>query len=224
MNFKRLFLPLIFLVMAMASVNATLTVSTGVPASGQTFYPNLVQSDKCVDINFLVTDDNAQAPIKTVTIFYNYKDGNTYVVTDLNLSVNTGGYCVGDVDWSAGAACKVNYCWADDKPANGGRVLDINVSAGHDANVATGSTKISRYASTESLTNFTIDNRYISTSVQGLVNTIPLVLVGIILAVIAAALLGYVGPKIAMVLLPGLIITLIALVVIAQFVLTLVGQ
>jgi len=210
MDYKILLLPLILL-MAMAAASATVTVTINSPATGTTFQPNLTWDDRCIDINFTVVDDNANgSPMHTLNLFYDYNqnDANTYMAADVNLD---SGECKfgsqGDYVWSTpGADCVVNYCWSTHSPPSGaGYLLDANVSSDDSAGAYNDGA--------EGLISFNLYNRYISTAVEALVNTAPIVLAGAIIVTIVLSLLGVVSPRTVIILLPALIIVLVALLI-----------
>lgn len=215
MDYRKLLVAL-FLLLAIAPAFAAITVTVNKPTSGQIFYPNLVESDKCIDINYTVADNNASQSIHRANISYSYyKDGNTFISTDVNL--NGGEECAltGGTSWS-NATCHVYYCWQTHKPETGNYVLDVNIHGYDPGNTF-------ETINARGMQTFSIDNRYISPGVEGLVTTIPVVIVAAILITIAFALLGVVSPKTVLYLLPALVVALIAIIVIAQITLTLTG-
>lgn len=217
MDYKKLLLPALFLVLVMATANAAITVTVTTPTANKNYQPNMNDADDCMDLNFMVADNNTNQPVHKANIYYDHPDGNVYILTDANLSGNSGGYCkLGAAGSWATATCALRYCWPSDL-TSGNYTIDVNVTGYH-----TGGTV--SFANDEGFQNITIDNRYVTTSVEGLVNIIPIVLVGVILIVICLTLLGYIDPKIAAVLLPSLIIALIALMLLGQVSLMLIGK
>jgi methionine-rich copper-binding protein CopC len=216
MDARKLLVAMVLLVI-MQQAFATITVTVNTPTANQTFEPNMDDADDCMDINFSITDNNANQPIRKANIYYDHPDGNTYISADLNLSGAAGGNCkLGEAGAWTAATCKVRYCFPSTL-TSGRYMLDVNVTGYH-----TGGT--TQWANDEGLQNFTIDNRYITASVETLVNVTPIVLVGAIIVTITLTLLGVVSPAVVVVLLPSLIIALIAILVFGQIMLPLTGK
>ena len=215
-NFSKVLAPF-FLLMVMASVTAAgegvVTVTVNEPATGTGYAPNLFEADKCFDWDFNVLDTNSGAAVHTVSIQYSYGDNNTFVIRDSNLGINycTWGGSSTPASWATlgGARCVIpNYCWATHDPVTGpySALVDVN---------SYGLSILDQDADGNTHIKFSLDNRYISSSVEALVNVVPLVLVAAMIILVTMGLMGWVSPRTVIILLPGMIIVLISLLVIA---------
>jgi hypothetical protein len=190
------------------------------PTTGAVFYPNLYESHKCVDINFQVFDDNAGSSIHYVNVYYdlniNGTDGNVFMATDLNLSPANCSFHGGtSVNFATGADCHFKYCFSSNQQRNGTFALDVN---------AANKTNGVRDLNAQQVLSFTIDNRYISSSTEAIVNVVPIVLVAAILIACALGLTGVISTGIIMVLVPVLIGVLVMLMIFQPVLLAMLGR
>lgn len=167
---KKQFLVILTLLFLATAALAAVTVTVNTPADGATLLSRT--DNKCIDVNFTVTDTNAAAAIHTASIYYDFGDSNSYIATDINL--NGGDECslTPDVNWN-GATCSVNYCFTTHDPGTGAYVLDVNV--------ASGPTSADYTSGGEGIISFRIDAGILSSSGANVSALIPLVVAAILI-------------------------------------------
>lgn len=185
MNYKIAMVPILILLL-LGSAFAAVTVTINSPTSGELFTPNLVSSDQVVVFDFNVVDSNIGGSVHIATLMYDFGDGNTFVFQDRNLSTSNCSFLADDI-WSTngGAHCKFTYRWRTHSPVTANNyAFDLNVSSG---NVTTGNevTVIG-----QDLITLSIDNRFIDSSTETMLNVISIVLMAAVLVVAALALVG----------------------------------
>ncbi len=179
MNLKKLLIPLLVLLIA-SQAFATVTVTVNQP-NGQTFFP-VTQNQRFMDINFTVVDDNAVAPIHTVIIQFNPRNGdaNVAVATDVNLSSSNCVFATSNVWTTPGADCVIRYTFPRTGTIIGTNptyVLDVNVASVNSANTA--------MADGTGVNTFGINNRLVSTNVLAILTLSTIILAAIFIISIA---------------------------------------
>ena len=188
MNFKKLLIPLLLLLVA-SQAFATVVTTVNQP-NGQTFFP-ITENQRSMDINITVTDDNSAATIHTATIQFAIGDTNTIIVEDLNLdSTEVSGECVFATsnDWSSpGADCVIRYTFPRTGTIipTGTYALDVNV-------FSLTPNGLTETAFDSGVNTFSIDNRLVSASVLAILTLSTLILA----AILIFFLLGFLGGEI----------------------------
>lgn len=190
----------------------------GTTSKTLTVYPNLYGENQCIDFNITVDDSNAAAAIHRLTLDFNVGiDKNRTFVRDFNLSSINCDFTTAANNWAnPGAECKINYCFASgEKIANGTYAIDVNAW-----NIMRPGNR--DYNARDVLT-LTIDNRYIDSATQSMVNIIPIVLAAMIVIVALLGAFNYIPGKAVMVIIPALVATLIAIIVLTQLLVVMLG-
>jgi len=207
----------LFAIPASAAVFENYSSWWGTTATSQTVYPNLYGPSQCIDFNVRIVDSNAAASIHRLTLDFNVgTDTNRTFVSDLNLSSANCVFKTSNVWSTPGAICKINYCFANGtKIASGTYAIDVNawnimLPGNKDYNA-------------RSVLVLTIDNRFIDPATQSMVNIIPIVLAAMLVIVALLGAFNYIPGKAVMVIIPALVATLIALIVLTQLLIVMLG-
>jgi len=190
-----------------AGASAAVTTTTVFPADGETIYPNQGGVDD-IDFTFTVADTVATNGQHTATIKFwptGSTDANTTVVADVNLGADI---CTDGTFSAVATTCIYKYTLPTGANAIGTNTytLDVNVAAFASTGGAT-------TANDNDITSMTIDNRFVDTSVEALMNIVPVLLAAIILVGIVLAYLGKLTPEVALMLAISAVIGIIAILV-----------
>jgi len=198
MSKKAWLLPLLLLVLFSAPALAAVTVTMTTPVTG-TRYNNTSQNVQTIDINFTVTDNNANVQDLNVNILYHIagvvkESGSvTYIVQDANIydynaNPTSTASCVG-LSW---ASFTCNYRWAMPNSLNlaeGNYILDVNViDWTRDSDAASGFEFFN--ADQNGTIAFAIDNKLSNIeAVKSLLADNILVLIGAVLIALLAGII-----------------------------------
>lgn len=218
METKKVLITALILVLFAGLANAAITVTVTTPAANQIYYPNVIDGDEYVSIVLAITDDTAANPRHSVAIQYDPTDGNRWITpdentlttweNDLNLSSSNCTFTgVTDV-WTTGATCTINYLIpTTTQIPTGTYIMDVNVVAwtnGGAVNGEIGSVRV-----------FGLDNRYISASVEALLNILPVVLIAAMLIGVVLLGFGAISSRTLLVIVVGAVVSIIAVVVLS---------
>lgn len=215
---KQLFLSIALLILLAGSGFAANTppqvfdVNVITPATGSTFYPNLV--GKCIDFNFQVFDSNAGAPGHYANIYLDYGDANTSLATDVNLdSTNCSFHGVSNV-WTTGADCHIKWCVSTKIP-NNTYAVDVNI-----ANKWPGG---QRDLNAMQVLTLTVNNRFIDTSTQAILNLLPIAMALVVILFVVLGMMGIVGMDMVTKVLPLALAVMVGIVILTQVLQILLG-
>lgn len=214
---KQLFLTAMLLAVFAGSAFAASTppqvfdVNVVSPASGLTYYPNLKTEDKCIDFNIQVFDTNAAAPIHRLNIDFNTLkagDSNRFMFTDLNLSSANCSFHGVTNNWGPGADCHVKYCFNGVKIPNGTYALDVNVAGYSSAG--------SRDTNARQVLTFTVDNRFIDSTTQAMLNLLPIAMALVVILFVVLGMMGIVGMDMVTKVLPMALAAIVGIIILTQ--------
>ena len=206
MDFKKILLPLMVL-MLMAPTFGIITVTVVAPTAGQDFLPN--QGEDTMDINFTVVDAIALNSVHTATIQFWNVDANIIVAQDVNLDNSNCSFTTAETWTTPGVSCFFRYTFPiSGRPVETGtHVLDINVTGYEQGNL--------HEADDNVMTVFTVDNRYISTAVETMLNLAPLMLIAAVVVAGALTLAGVITARVALMAAVGAAVAVVATIVLA---------
>ena len=197
------------LLMVMASANAAITL-TAVEPTGNIYTPNM--GTDYIDVRFTVVDDNGSVPIHKATIQFAKADGNVLIANDTNLSTSNCAFTTANLWTTPGATCTIRYILptGNNQLPTRGYVIDYNVT-GYTA----AATVSWHFVEATTINTFSIDNRYVSNSVEGLLNILPIVLIAALVVSIVLAMAGILEPKTVIYIAIGGVISIIAVIIMA---------
>lgn len=188
------------------------------PASGLTYYPNLVDSQKCIDFNIQVFDTNAAAPTHLLNIDFNTLkagDSNRFMFTDLNLSSANCSFHGVTNNWGPGADCHVKYCFNGVKIPNGTYALDVNVANYTPQGV--------RDYNARQVLTFTVNNRFIDGSTEAMLNLLPIAMALVVILFVVLGMMGIVGMDMVTKVVPMALAAIVGIIILLQVVKILLG-
>ncbi len=190
--------------------NAITSITVAVPAANELFLPNL--GERFIDFNFRIVDSNSLNSIHRITVDFNVgTDTNYAIFTDLNLSSTNCDFSVAEVWTTPGVNCKIRFVFPSGvrQITTGTHVLDFNV---HSYTQLDGPLGIE---DGNAVVTFRVDNRFVDTSVEALLNIMPLVLIAAMLVGIVLLGLGAIGGKTMIIIVVGAIVSIIAVIVLS---------
>lgn len=207
---KKYLMAILMVVMFAGLANAAITVTIVKPTENQAFFPNL-DDTRFMDINFTVVDNNADIPIHTTTIQFAIGDTNRIISNDVNLSSSNCSFKTDQIWTTPGASCLIKYTFPTTIGGTiptGSYVLDVNVVA-----KATGSGL--EIAHNSGVTTFSIDNRFVNTAVEALLNILPIILIASMLVGIVLLGFGAIDGRTMLIIAVGAVVSIIAVMVLS---------
>lgn len=209
---KKIIILAMVLIAMVGTASATVTLTLNAPTAGQVFRPNL-DGTKYMDLNITYLDDIEENSIHELGIQFETADGNVWITTDsnteklgtdLNMSSSNCTFATADVWTTPGADCIIRYTFpTNPQLPTRGYVLDINGSSYVNDLNDTGA----------AIGTFSINNRWINSSTEALLNIIPVVLIAAVLVGVILMGFGTIGGKTLLVIIVGAIVSIIAVIV-----------
>ena len=215
METKKILVMALLLTLFAGLANAAVTIpSVTVPAANEIFYPNM--GDRIVVLDFNVIDTNTLNSIHTVTIDFNITgDTNKSIAADANLSSDNCTFTTSNVWTTPGANCHIRYTFPSGslEVPTGTFVMDFNAVGytHYDGAVEGGGYE----GDANALVVFSVDNRFVNSSVEALLNIIPIVLIAAVLVGIVLMGFGVISGKTVLILAIGAVVSIIAVIVLS---------
>jgi len=214
MNTKKILILAMVLIAMVGTANAAVTVTVNTPTANQLFRPNL-DGTTYVDLNITFIDSVSTNGEHELGITFATPDGNVWVTsdsntarpggTDQNMSSTECSFATANVWTTPGADCIIRYTFpTNPQLATGNYVLDVNGTA-----YTNGQTTAEGLA----IQTFRIDNRFVDTSTETMLNILPVILIAALLIGIVLAGFGKLGGNTVLMLAIGAVVSIIAVVV-----------
>jgi len=212
---KKILIIAMLLIAMVGTASAAITLTVNTPTDAQLFRPNL-DGETYVDLNITFVDSTATNSVHTLGIQYATADGNVFMTTDsnsdqpgtdLNMSSSNCSFAVAEVWTTPGADCIIRYTFpTSPQIATGTYALDVNGSAYVGGNIT---------VTASTVRVFSIDNRWINSSVEALLIIIPIVLIAALIIGIVLVGFGVVSGQTVLILAVGAVVSIIAVIVLS---------